>query len=950
MSEWFDNDREKEAASGSNEGEILTSTRWHQFGTVYVAVDGVQTALSGYTYNQYCPIYAEGSRAITGCSNTADAQILYYWIEKGYDLSLEVTTENYFKIKNDSSTYYVSDTANADEGTLSQINAILGSPDRIGNGDFIAALNFFCGVNNHSSYGASTSTSWSYSVSYTGKNTAAFVAAGFDSHYFIARKASGSVPGLFFTGDTGFNEVGLSILRENLDYGDPIRVGIPGHAVYMDGYRLNSETGEYEYHLNYGYGPRSSSTRWYTVSEMEAATIGYFAIDLSPDVKVLVSNAREDYCGGSFLRGLERINHIVNDKSTTFDFDAGLAGETIVLDAVARIASNVDVAFRNVAVSLATTGAGLFESARGMSFDISGGSLIVNSTGTTCAIRETGNAAVNVTIENGFIYTGNAEGGISTIQKVLLADGDYSFGDFDADFYASVGGYAVRSGSAADTVTLERGAALFGTLDLGAGDNTLNIGAGSLFYGAFAGAADTLTVNLTIDAAERSGATVALADDASLEAFRTATGGVLNVDFGALGTETGSYDLLYYVGFDPVRMFAVNLTVEGETATLDEAHREYGAFTLVDDGEKLVLEYAPPQFPQNPVATPERQSWDPTDAAQYFVEYSTDDFAHAFAVGTAGAALDTPKLPVGTYSWRVKADDCDTWAQGDNIVSEIAAGPRVVRSEANGDGDLFFSEPDGVWDCSCRAVHRGSLGDWDGTGEAAAVAGKWRFGSFFFGSNDPNILLLTDDANGDALFIDDIYTELPAELAENRSRLAGIDEIRTGAGDDLVDMTSRRFEYTGNGLTIRGGAGDDTIWANRDDNLLFGDAGNDRLVGASGNDVLAGGSGNDAMHGGGGDDLFVFCANWGVDTVEQLADGSVTLWFAVGDAAHWDAATSTYADGENSVTVAGVENVTLKFGDDGSRRYAALAAAGAFAEFSSERIFETPGKGVLAVL
>ena len=210
------------------------------------------------------------------------------------------------------------------------------------------------------------------------------------------------------------------------------------------------------------------------------------------------------------------------------------------------------------------------------------------------------------------------------------------------------------------------------------------------------------------------------------------------------------------------------------------------------------------------------------------------------------------------------------------------------------------------------------------------------------------MLLLTDDANGDALFVDDVYTELPGEVAEQQARIARIREIRAGAGNDVVDLTSQRFEYVGEGLTVRGGDGDDVIWANKGDNMLFGDAGNDRLVGASGDDVLAGGAGNDRMHGGGGSDVFVFGADWGKDTVEQLADGPVTLWFASGDESKWNASTLTYTDGENSVTVKGVaaENVTLKFGDDGSAQYAELADAGAFAAFTSENVFEK--KGALA--
>ena len=212
------------------------------------------------------------------------------------------------------------------------------------------------------------------------------------------------------------------------------------------------------------------------------------------------------------------------------------------------------------------------------------------------------------------------------------------------------------------------------------------------------------------------------------------------------------------------------------------------------------------------------------------------------------------------------------------------------------------------------------------------------------------MLCLTDGEKGDAIFVDDVYTDLPEDVEKNTARLYKIQEVRAGAGDDIVDMTSHRFEYTGDGLTIRGGDGDDTIWANRGDNKLFGDAGNDRVVGASGNDVIAGGIGNDSMHGGGGDDIFTFCDNWGMDNVEQLSTGSVTLWFTSGSLDNWDEATLTYTDGENSVTVSGVtvDKITLKFGDDSSAQFASLSSMGAFLDATSERIFEESGKGMLA--
>ena len=232
------------------------------------------------------------------------------------------------------------------------------------------------------------------------------------------------------------------------------------------------------------------------------------------------------------------------------------------------------------------------------------------------------------------------------------------------------------------------------------------------------------------------------------------------------------------------------------------------------------------------------------------------------------------------------------------------------------------------------------------------LVGKNKLTDIIEGSTtDANVLLMSDDANGDAMFVDDIYSASPDELGLSQSRIAQIDEIRAGAGNDIVDMTSDKFEYTGDGLTIRGGDGNDTIWANKGDNWLFGDAGNDRIVGASGNDVIAGGIGNDRMHGGGGDDIFTFCDNWGTDTVEQLAGGYVTLWFTseMEGKVAWDDLSESYTDGVNHVSVKGISSVELKFGGVGedAAMFATLSEAGAFKEFTSQKIFEE-NKGLLA--
>ena len=348
-------------------------------------------------------------------------------------------------------------------------------------------------------------------------------------------------------------------------------------------------------------------------------------------------------------------------------------------------------------------------------------------------------------------------------------------------------------------------------------------------------------------------------------------------------------------------------------------------------------------------------SWKAVEGAEsYVVEYSTDAFEHFVRIQVIGTSLDSFSLPQASYQWRVRAAESDDWEYGEEIVApEQVQTPQLVQSNEDGALDLFFAHKYDTWNGNYHATHMGTLNSWNGTDETSPLDGKNMITDVFHGSTDRNLLYLTDDANGDALFVDDIYSELPGTLEEQQARVARINEIRAGLGNDIIDLTSQRFDYVGNGMTVRGGLGDDVIWANTGNNWLFGDAGNDRIVGASGDDVIVGGAGNDSMHGGGGDDIFAFGGNWGQDTVEQLADGKVTLWFKDGDETKWNDQTLTYIDGDNSVKVSGValENINLKFGDDNGNaieRNAELSAAGAFDDFTSEKIFEDRNKGMLA--
>ncbi len=336
----------------------------------------------------------------------------------------------------------------------------------------------------------------------------------------------------------------------------------------------------------------------------------------------------------------------------------------------------------------------------------------------------------------------------------------------------------------------------------------------------------------------------------------------------------------------------------------------------------------------------------------YIVQYSRDNYKTVLNLSVSGNAISLYNTEEGQYEWRIGCPDSPEWSDGSSF--SVSANTTIQRISAKEDDitDIFFANANGSWSADYEAQHTGILDGWQGTAEQVSLTGKNVIADVFKGSSDANILVMTDDTNGDALFVDDIYTALPGMVAEQQARIAQIDEIRAGAGDDIVDMTSQRFAYVGNGVKIYGGLGNDTIWANNGENTLFGDAGNDRLVGGADNDVIAGGIGNDSMHGGGGNDTFCFGENWGKDTVEQLANGKITLWFESGSENNWNADTLTYTDGTNSVKVSGIsaDKITLIFGDDASLRYDELVAAGCFDDAASEKIFEDKNKGILATM
>lgn len=278
--------------------------------------------------------------------------------------------------------------------------------------------------------------------------------------------------------------------------------------------------------------------------------------------------------------------------------------------------------------------------------------------------------------------------------------------------------------------------------------------------------------------------------------------------------------------------------------------------------------------------------------------------------------------------------------------STTAEIPDKVVAVDDGHDNLFFAMPVGQWGTGIAAQHLGD-GTWGGTLEIVSLTGKNRFSTVFTGSDDATTLFLTDDANGDVFFLDDIYTANGSD-----ARIRKMSEIQAGAGDDIVDLTSARFayeEHASKQLTVRGGDGNDILWGNAGHNIMFGDDGNDRIYGGSDNDVLIGGTGNDTMLGGGGDDIFCYGSSfdWGSDTITQLSGGTVTLYLDGIDRndCSISGSTLTWNDGTHtgSITLNGVSWDSVKFycaanGDGDLTKqsdYEELKNKGAFAAISS---------------
>jgi Ca2+-binding RTX toxin-like protein len=315
-------------------------------------------------------------------------------------------------------------------------------------------------------------------------------------------------------------------------------------------------------------------------------------------------------------------------------------------------------------------------------------------------------------------------------------------------------------------------------------------------------------------------------------------------------------------------------------------------------------------------------SFNPTqaDAGNFTLAISASDTGIPLdAAATVSFALAVQNT---SFSGTDGSDDTLTGsAVGDTIVTHggnnqvfalagndhITVGGGLNLVDAGAGNDTLILESSSNWSNGFVAFNA-SMGANIGTQQQVDISGKSRFGNVIDGGADTDTIILTDSVNGDAFFLDDIYTGHHANAATTVingspevARIINLEKIMGAAGNDIIDLTSNKFVLD-HDVTLQGGAGNDHLWSAN---------GNDTLEGGDGNDTLFGGSGNDTLQGDAGTDTFQFTASAGADTIigYNLNEDVIELFYRssehVSDANDltWANGTLTWATGDQSQSV-----------------------------------------------
>jgi Ca2+-binding RTX toxin-like protein len=240
------------------------------------------------------------------------------------------------------------------------------------------------------------------------------------------------------------------------------------------------------------------------------------------------------------------------------------------------------------------------------------------------------------------------------------------------------------------------------------------------------------------------------------------------------------------------------------------------------------------------------------------LQLTAKDLHGATATQWIDLVIDAGVDPEGTSGDDVLvghlADNVLSGGEGNDTLQGLAgddylAGGRGADWLQGGAGnDTLAYANDAQWTNSFVAWNVGSP-DAPINGQRIRIAPRARSYDVFDGGEGVDTLQLSEQ--NDTLFLDDGYS--PA--LDGGPRIREVEMISAGAGDDIIDLTSRTYSY--GDVTLEGGSGNDVLWSNAGNDVLFGDAGDDALDGGSGNDELYGGSGQDHLYGRTGNDQLI---------------------------------------------------------------------------------------------
>ena len=482
---------------------ILLSTLWSQSGILDLGDN------DSITYNEYTPLDPKDSKhCVTGCTNTAAAQIIHYFIENN-ELTLSLTLEDGDAYKSTDSITVKADGSTPGTISFTAVNKYLESYD-VKSAECAAALLYACGVVQQAEYGSSeTGTAW---------NAKLFYRAGFQSanHFYTQGALSDYWGKMAEDGKFAISDAGYEVIIENLVAGRPVGTSYPGHALVIDGYDGAKDL----FHINFGWGKYASDTKWYSREEMHEQGYWAFVYDLYPEhVETLTVTDERVYGTGTMVRAFEQARTITG--SNTVVFSKSVKGGAVGLAEHITLKDSITVRDFNMTVTVASTlGMGFYcDGECNVTFENFGGAFIVNTDqSNNWAVAFLDGGSLSFSANGTLLYAGSYavggdySAGATAILNAMRSAGDTAteVADFvtekaSCSFYATdnddlialdnrsvvVGDIALQGGS--DTITVEGGSQLYADIE-GSGDNTITVEGGSHLYGNISCAA-TITVD-----------------------------------------------------------------------------------------------------------------------------------------------------------------------------------------------------------------------------------------------------------------------------------------------------------------------------------------------------------------------------------------------------------------------------------------------------------------------